>query len=288
MLHPTQLENTESYDIRIWKCTNFSRHWHSRTEIYICTKGRLKIEIEGIIYNLSRGEGVFVLGNEAHEIFCNTPDTEAVLISFGYELLGSDYSRIRDITLHSPSFDMKSGNVSPALLAPLLRIRDGLQRETGSVSSDWRLKSGIYEIALYMYEYGIKGPVRAERLMRAKHLEKMYGVLQYISENFREQITVEEAATVAGYERSYFCKQFRKTTGETFHKYLNYCRLTEARRLMEDAKLPLSEVAERSGFASQKNLSRLFRETLGITPTRYRRLSEKEKIDLKPLLNDPG
>ena len=83
----------------------------------------------------------------------------------------------------------------------------------------------------------------------------------------------------------YFCKQFRNATGMTFHRYLNYYRISEACRLLSNSKLPLSEVAEQSGFASQKNLSRLFRDIIGITPTQYQRLPPEEKKHLKSLNN---
>ena len=88
---------------------------------------------------------------------------------------------------------------------------------------------------------------------------------------------------MAGYDRSYFCKQFRKTTGMTFHRYLNYYRVSVACQLLADAKLPLSVVADRVGFACQKNLSRLFREVLGMTPTQYKKLPLEVKNSVRPL-----
>ena len=44
-------------------------------------------------------------------------------------------------------------------------------------------------------------------------------------------------------------------------------------------------VAEQSGFASSKNLSRLFREVLDMTPNQYRKLPQEAKNSLRMLKN---
>ena len=182
------------------------------------------------------------------------------------------------------TFNLNDSGISQQLLQPLLQICNVLcQPEKDAVLVDWQFRSCVYAIAVYIVQNRQSKTITVERRVRAKQLEKMSGVLQYIAQNFREQITVEQAAAMSGYDRSYFCKQFRKTTGMTFHKYLNDCRIAEACRLLTEAKLPMSAVAERSGFPSPKNLSRLFRDILGMTPTQYRKLPQEEKNSIKPL-----
>lgn len=284
MIYPLQLAHPAPYDIRIWQCTDFARHWHSSTEIYLCLQGQMKICIEGTMYCLCPDDTVFVASNEAHEIFCNTPDTRVVLISFGYALLGSDYSAMEDISIDTPFFNLRDSAVSSQILFPLLQIKDELcQAQRSNVPADWKFRGSLYDIAAYICQHKQRKPPSAERSLRAKQLERMSKTLQYISEHFREPITVEQAAALAGYDRSYFCKQFRETTGMTFHRYLNYYRVSIACRLLMDAKLPLWAVAEHAGFSSQKNLSRLFREFLSMTPTRYRKLPPEIKNSLRPL-----
>lgn len=282
MIHHPQLAHIRPYDIRIWQCTDFDRHWHSNTELYICLRGQMNIRIEDKQYCLHRDDTVFVASNEAHEIFCDDPDTLVVLIAFGYGLLGDAYSKLQDICLDRPFFNL-GADISPELRCPLVQIKDILCKPVeDEVLVDWQFRSSLYAIAGYICRHKQANPISAERLLRAKQLEKMYTTLQYIAEHFQEPITVERAAAVAGYDKSHFCKQFRKTTGMTFHRYLNYYRLSAACRLLSDAKLPMSVVAEQSGFPSQKNLSRLFQQILGMTPTQYRKLPQEAKNTLKP------
>jgi len=286
MIFHTPLSAKELYDIRIWQCTDFARHWHSNTEVYICLQGQMKIDIEGTLYHLNKDDAVFVFGNEAHEIFCNEPNTLVVLIGFGYAVLGNDYNRIQNLSLSAPFFSLKDNKVSPQILQPLRSIIEILLHpEDEDFLDDWKIRSCIYAIATYMFQNKQNSPIATNRLLRTKHLEKIFGILQYISEHFRENITVEQASTFVGYDRSYFCKQFFNATGMTFHRYLNHYRISKACHLLTDARLPLSAVAEKSGFSCQKNLSRIFRDMLGLTPTQYRNLPQEEKNHLKTIKN---
>ena len=278
MIYFAQHSNTKLYDVRIWRCTDFAQHWHSGIDIYICLQGQMKICIEGKTYCLHQDDTVFVSAYEAHEIFCDVPDTRVVLIAFGYEFLGNNYNEILNLSVDAPFFNLKDSRISTQILQPLIQIQNVLCKpEKDTVLADWIIRSCIYTIAAYIYQHRQNKPIPADRRLRAKCLGKMYGMLQYICEHFREPITVEQAAAVAGYDRSYFSKLFRETVGMTFHRYLNHYRITEACRLLSDGKLPLSVVAEKSGFASSKILSRLFRDVLDMTPNQYRKLPQEAK-----------
>ena len=281
MIYHAQLTHTKLYDIRLWQCTNFAQHWHSKTEIYICLKGQMKINIEGTMYCLNQNDTVFVSGNEVHEIFCDVADTQVVLIAFGYEILGSSYSNIQNISVDVPFFNLMESHVPPQILQPLMQICDTLsQPKQEAVLEDWIYRSCIYAIAAYISQHKQNRLISEERMLRTKYLEKMYGTLRYIDKHFRDSITVERAAAVAGYDRSYFCKQFRNATGMTFHQYLNHYRISEACQLLWDSKFPLAVVAERAGFSSQKSFCRHFRVVFDMTPTQYRKLPQEAKNNL--------
>ena len=60
-------------------------------------------------------------------------------------------------------------------------------------------------------------------------------------------------------------------------EYINRVRLHHALVLLAETTLPVSDVAERSGFFSMQYFYRIFRETLGNSPLSFRNLlSPKE------------
>jgi transcriptional regulator GlxA family with amidase domain len=70
--------------------------------------------------------------------------------------------------------------------------------------------------------------------------------------------------------RRSFTRRFRERTGESPGRWLLRQRLELARSLLETTRMPVDEVAERSGLGSSASLRRHFREVLGTSPRRHR------------------
>jgi len=64
---------------------------------------------------------------------------------------------------------------------------------------------------------------------------------------------------------------FRKAIGETPGAYYQRLRLSAARRLVLDTRLPMTDVAARTGFNSTASFSRAFSSAFGEAPTRLRK-----------------
>jgi len=93
----------------------------------------------------------------------------------------------------------------------------------------------------------------------------------FVEDRLDSSISVDDLAVVAGLSASYLGRAFKASFGESPQVYVLARRLRRARRLMQDASLPLSEVAARSGFADQAHFSRQFRRAHGVSPNRWRR-----------------
>jgi AraC family transcriptional regulator len=65
---------------------------------------------------------------------------------------------------------------------------------------------------------------------------------------------------------------FTAAAGVSPHRYVSQRRLKSAMAMLAIGKLPLSEIAHRSGFSSQASFNRAFRRATGMTPGDYRRL----------------
>ncbi|MBQ8203999.1 MAG: helix-turn-helix transcriptional regulator [Clostridia bacterium] len=115
--------------------------------------------------------------------------------------------------------------------------------------------------------------MKAEKAGAAEGLQKS---LQYIFEHFREDIKLEQIATLGGYTPTYFSSLFHERTGKRFSDFVNDLRIHYAKVLLANTDLSITEVCEKSGFGSISNFLRLFKDS-GQTPTQYRKSSKKEK-----------
>ncbi len=94
--------------------------------------------------------------------------------------------------------------------------------------------------------------------------------VSYIREHYREPLDNRQLAAWAGYHEYHLNRLFLRYTGKSLHQYILSCRLNEAKRLLLSTSLPLSEIAERTGFCSGAHFSSCFKKENGISPRQYR------------------
>jgi len=96
-------------------------------------------------------------------------------------------------------------------------------------------------------------------------------VVKYITENYRQSLSIETLASQCFISSDYFRKLFRQNIGMSPLKYINRVRAENAARLLEEGILSVTEVATRTGFNDINNFTRIFKGFFGLTPSDYRK-----------------
>lgn len=107
------------------------------------------------------------------------------------------------------------------------------------------------------------GPARLD-------LARMRRVLDYIDEHLEDDITISDLARVAHLSEFHFARVFATTIGMPPQRYVSQRRLAAAKKMIGLGKLPLSEIAFRSGFSSQASFTRAFRRATNMAPGEFR------------------
>jgi AraC-like DNA-binding protein/ligand-binding sensor protein len=92
----------------------------------------------------------------------------------------------------------------------------------------------------------------------------------YIQEHQTEHLRLGQIAKAVNTSPFYFCKLFKKATGLNFTDYLSRIRIERAKNLLLNPNLRVSEIAFEVGFQSLTHFNRVFKNTVGQAPTRYR------------------
>lgn len=100
--------------------------------------------------------------------------------------------------------------------------------------------------------------------------------LHFVRNHAFEGVSVDEVAKAAGLSRSVLQRRFRRALGRTVHDELIACRVQRAMKLLAESDIPISEVAEISGFKHQEYLGVVFKSRTGRTPAMYRRESSRK------------
>ena len=101
--------------------------------------------------------------------------------------------------------------------------------------------------------------------------------VRFIRQNFRSGINVADVLREVPLSRRILESRFRRTLGRTMHQEITRLRMAHVKRLLADTDLPLTEVAQSSGFEHVEYLSVAFKRETGSTPRDFRRKSRPAK-----------
>lgn len=96
-------------------------------------------------------------------------------------------------------------------------------------------------------------------------------MIRYIRKNFNQELSLDQIGAEFQMSGVYLGQIFKKETGVTFLKFLTGHRMEEAKLLLEDGKMNVSEVAEAVGYKTSQYFSRIFIKTTNMTPQEYKK-----------------
>jgi len=100
----------------------------------------------------------------------------------------------------------------------------------------------------------------------------------YIDNHYREQITLNTLASLAGMSPCALSHYFKNQSGSTISEVITDIRLGHAARELIDTAKNISEICFCCGFNNLSNFNKIFKARKGVTPKEFRQLYKKTKI----------
>jgi len=155
-------------------------------------------------------------------------------------------------------------NISAPLLDAFNRLIDLLESPDDISALAPLIKREIS----YRLLVGEQGPRLRMIAMAGNHGYQVSRVINWLKENFRQAVRVEELAHKAGLSVSAFHNHFRAITAMSPLQFQKKMRLNEARRLMLAERMDASEAAFDVGYESPSQFSREYSRLFGAPPIR--------------------
>ncbi|TIT28748.1 MAG: helix-turn-helix domain-containing protein, partial [Mesorhizobium sp.] len=95
-------------------------------------------------------------------------------------------------------------------------------------------------------------------------------VIRLMEQHIEDPLTFCDIAKSVGLSRRQIERLFERYVSCSPRRYYARLRLERAKRLIEQTKMPLLEIAVACGFVSSSHFSKCFRETFGRVPSAYR------------------
>lgn len=102
-------------------------------------------------------------------------------------------------------------------------------------------------------------------------------ILAYLWENHNGNISIDDICRHFGYSRSYISHRFSEKNGMGIKEYIIRLRIENAKSLLVNSQLNITEVAGAVGYADGNRFSQIFKSRTGISPSKYRRAAGTEK-----------
>ena len=96
-------------------------------------------------------------------------------------------------------------------------------------------------------------------------------VVEHLKLHYSQDMSLGMLAEVAGLSASYLSFLFKQETGQTITDYLAGLRIEQARRLLKESELPISEISSFVGYSDNNYFIKVFRRHYGMTPGDYRK-----------------
>mgnify|MGYP002263967837 FL=1 len=243
-------------------------HWHGHLEIIYPLKGYMTAFINEQKYTLSQHDILIVNPHELHSTRTHG-GVDYLLLQIPME----DLSRVLD---HASSLHIKEYFPSIIGSTSLQKMRNYLQELCDTYENPHpgyllHFSSVLYE---FLYElYGNHSEVLSPEVKEKekKNFERMDEILQYIRSHYQEDITLHDAASALHVSHEYFCRLFRKHTGQTFLSYLNAVRTMHFHEDLLRTDASITELLQRHGIQNYKVFLRDFKATYGCSPAELRK-----------------
>ncbi len=96
-------------------------------------------------------------------------------------------------------------------------------------------------------------------------------VLKVVTRDLSKRHNLDELSQLCGYSKNHLINVFKKQTGMSPVAYIANIRHERAKMLLCDSSLPISIIAQKTGYTDYVNFYKDFVKREGITPTDYRK-----------------
>lgn len=253
----------------------FSHHWHEHIEILCFVTGAATIACGSTQIDVKAGDIVVVNSNELHYGVSRSEDLFYYALICDLSLLhsrspdASETKYIVPLTQNRLLFRNKIDGDEPLRECLLSLIRELKERGIGY---ELEVKSSLYRVlAMLVRRHAASGHAAEEYQQRTRNLKRFRPVFQRIEEGYREALSVEELARIAGLSRFHFSRLFKELTGRTVTEYIHAVRIDMSEQFLRDPALTVSEIAENTGFTDIYYFSRMFKKYKKVPPSEWRK-----------------
>lgn len=249
-------------------------HIHKDFELLYVLSDGLSCQINETVYPLRRKTLLLFNNMDLHRIISVDTNEHYIryVVSFKPELisgLSSDQTNLLHCFYYRP-FDvpqlLELSDDEHMRCQALLEALQRADQEKEYFGSDLMIQFLLGETLILVNRIYLRHHMLSVR--GGEKYQRIYEIIQYIHENYADELTLDALCTRFYINKSYLCSLFHQVTGITPMQYLINCRMMKAKHLLA-AQRSVEETAEAVGYANLSHFSRSFKNLTGVRPKQY-------------------
>ncbi len=272
--------DNKSIIIKEEKLPHFYPHLHRHAEVQVTwiIEGEGTLVAGNAMHNFQKNE-IFWMGAKQPHVFKSTPDyfenkskkrTHSIDIFFNANMQLSSFFSLPEMRSLKTFIDQQNNGFN----VPKNRVSD-ISKKMLLVSSTSGAEQFIHFIDL-LKDFSTLPNVNAlsseSKTVKVNDIEglRIANIYNYVMQNYKDSITLEEVAKIAYMTPQAFCRYFKKHTHNTLVSFVNQVRVNEAcKKLVEQQNDTIACIAYDTGFNSITNFNRVFKSVVKKSPKEY-------------------
>lgn len=255
---------------------SFQNHEHSEVEVFYVKSGCCVASVEGNYVPLKEGDCLVIRPFVRHGM---TVDAKVP-----YTLAQVEYTMTYS-TEYADGISILNTNMSYVKLdncQNICNIITNISRYYRQSPITDLVQTQIeLSMAQLMLELSYHLDLRNQNLKHDKELNKhVQMILNYLNEHYEEDLNIEEIAEKFSISSRYLRRIFEKEIGMSCNNYITCVRIGKAKELLWNTSKSITDIAMMTGFNSSQYFSRVFQQSTGIQPSKYRNMWRGQIADI--------
>lgn len=250
-------------------------HMHAQIEFFLLLEGDTTVYIDSVEHKLSAGDFCLVFPNQIHA-YKSTKKERYMLVIMDSDMV----SEIKDVFKNRlpKSNVIKKENLSEEVLH--------LMRKIGKIKLEGA--DGEYrEILLKGALLSLFGEVFQKLdFVDTKSISSntLKNVVDFCSDNFASDLSLDILEENLHVSKYYISHLFSMKLKVKFNDYINSLRITEACSQLRQTDFTITEISQNVGFNTLRTFNRAFARRMGMSPSEYRRLGQKQTHSVSTII----
>ena len=111
--------------------------------------------------------------------------------------------------------------------------------------------------------------LKSDSELEIPHNKMLTDICKYVTEHYTEKILLDNICFLFGTNKTTLCQNFKEEYGITILNYIDNLKIKDAKKLLREQKLSITQISEKLGFSSIHYFCRHFKKHTGVSPSEY-------------------